>query len=493
MKVNYGISSKASRSGEEFSWYKRKLFAQLVTVLLFILTLISIVLVQSDYRAMLAYGIFAIVSLFVQLILWKYVNGELFSPIPMTMICLYLFNLGQCIIWLLGEQTTLNVYQSGEHSVETIVCAEQYILLCLSLFSFGTYCVRPYKEFLKKNIKLDDSGFKEQCLLVASILIALITFPSYFINLASMFSSSMAHGYAYIYTDAYQSSVSSMNTVVANLFEPAMLALLVAVRKDIKKRNLIIGCFIFLIALKFMIGGRSGGVAAAIALMVFFYFQDVHFTKKTKLILIIVIIALVVAASITQTIRSAADRSFDDFVKALTVDNNIIVNTCDEFGWSISPLLYTMELVPGYYPLRFGFTYLISLTSIIPNLGFWAIHPAEQYASLTNWVTHAANHTWSGVGYSSVAESFINFSWFGCIVFVVWGALIAWLVFRGKESGKKSPLLVFIILACFLCLFTSFVRGDFHDMVRAFSWRILPVIVAYIGIGFVLRIRKKLR
>ncbi len=461
----------------EIKALKRKPIAQLVLSLFIMLIGISCLVTDGSEGTMYFYCWASLISLCFALILWYYIYRELIAPIPFVIICLYVFNLGVCVSILSGEYNQI-LY---EHTIQTIVTAQKYLLLSLNMFLMGAISVKPPAKSKNRNkfYSQDYYQLKIKYLKLAAILVLVCTLPSYAIYIWKMMTASLSNGYAFIYSAEYQGSLNSFNSIIAAMFEPDLLALLSAYQNDGRKRKILVLICIFIVLLKFLIGGRSGAVMMVLALSLYYYYNAKKLSKAQIVKGLLIFVFLIAAINVTQILRASSGRSIGDYFQAFKLNDGVIFGTIEEFGGSISPLLYTMEIVPSLYPFRYGTTYLAALLSFIPNIGIWDVHPAEKFASLTNWITIKANHTWSGLGYSSTAEAFINFSWFGIIVFLVWGIIITKLVFSGKKYVNKSPLAMYLIYSAFLCLFTSFVRGDFHDIVRAFWWRILPVVILY--------------
>ena len=77
-------------------------------------------------------------------------------------------------------------------------------------------------------------------------------------------------------------------------------------------------------------------------------------------------------------------------------------------GWQLSNTVEMTNRIPEQYPFRYGSSYMYSLTTIIPNLGFWDLHPAAVHSNLSDWLQGIMNYH-SGPGFSPVAEAFGKF------------------------------------------------------------------------------------
>jgi oligosaccharide repeat unit polymerase len=236
------------------------------------------------------------------------------------------------------------------------------------------------------------------------------------------------------------------------------------------------------IVFNMMIGARTTGVILAAVLLVYYHFCIKQIKLKQAVVVIVVGYLFVSSFSIIGSVRSDTFASYtqafaENFGKADAVTSSI-----SEMGGSMFPMLQTMRLVPSLYDYKYGSSYLFSLTSVIPNFGFWDLHPAMKYGNLNAWLQDAL-HLGYGPGYSIVAEAYINFGKFGCLMML----LLGWVfgkVFNYGEYNKNNPL-PFVLSIIFCYLVTSTVRNSFLATVRSIFYYIIPiyVMVVYIKKG----------
>ena len=122
------------------------------------------------------------------------------------------------------------------------------------------------------------------------------------------------------------------------------------------------------------------------------------------------------------TVRTEGSRTTN--LDGFKVENNAGVEAVAEMGSTMFCLIKTMNLVPEKFEYRYGKSYMYSFSSLIPNLGFWDIHPAKREANLSEWLTNALGLSY-GTGYSMCAEAYANFGYLGFILFFFWGWFIA--------------------------------------------------------------------
>ena len=146
------------------------------------------------------------------------------------------------------------------------------------------------------------------------------------------------------------------------------------------------------------------------------------------------------ALSATAMFRGQAHRGISDFITVFFSSGlDSVSNLIGELGWSMTSIGYTMNFVPSIEGFRLGSTYLYGLFTIIPNLGFWDIHPSTVNAQLGNWLQDMLNISY-GPGYTMIAESYINFSWWGLGVALILGGIIGYVLSRVNRETAKYKL-----------------------------------------------------
>jgi hypothetical protein len=148
-----------------------------------------------------------------------------------------------------------------------------------------------------------------------------------------------------------------------------------------------------------------------------------------------------------------------------------------EIGSAIRPLVETCSLIdPGSY--RYGATYLIGLKGILPNLAVhWEAPSTGSIDSLppNHWITAVADpwsyENYGGMGFSAVAEPYMNFGIVGVISYFF---LLALMLVRLEQVAIRSSE----ALACWgvvlgPLLWTT--RNDFTNFFRPAAWGLLCI------------------
>jgi hypothetical protein len=129
-----------------------------------------------------------------------------------------------------------------------------------------------------------------------------------------------------------------------------------------------------------------------------------------------------------------------------------------------------MKLVPSVRPYAYGFGYVISATTAFPNL-FWDVHPATAFGAAADWlvreVAPVIADAGGGLGYSVIAESYLNFSWAGVLVMFLLGLALGRFTSWVERENNVARVAVEAVLISFL---TALGRGETSSFVRPILW-----------------------
>lgn len=296
---------------------------------------------------------------------------------------------------------------------------------------------------------------------------------------------SLTMGYASLYQDVAYEMIPSYMKILSYFFLSGVFYLLFASQNNSKHEKFAI----FLLALHsisyLVMGYRSACIAPLLLLVYALKIKRPNMdTKKSKrgmaiLFLVLIALVLVVFPYVGKNRNNGENAETTESVSDIITENGLFT-TVGTMGQSLQVVAYTRELVPSEYPYRYGYTYLINLTTILPNL-FWDRHPAEVYGSLGRWLTKIVDYEFyefgGGLGYSCVAEAYINFGYLGLIfIALLFGYCL--MTIENKIDAKQKPIL-FASMAIVAIYLVSYARGEFDDIVRAFFWYMLIPRILY--------------
>ncbi len=141
-------------------------------------------------------------------------------------------------------------------------------------------------------------------------------------------------------------------------------------------------------------------------------------------------------------------------------------------GYSMLPLIEVRRFVENGEPLRYGLTYLASLTNVVPGLGF-----AKANANLATWLMQKM-HLGYGPGFSMAAEAYLNFKNFP-FPMIIFGYLISKiLMWKNNEIDLRKLIrgMAFVIT----CL--TLPRRELCGRVRDIAYLVilLPLVIDFV-------------
>lgn len=449
-----------------------------ITLSLLIIGLILVIypnLSVSDY-GMKVLGILGFVQLVYSIYSWKKITGTMLAPYIVFLVSAYTFTFGQSLLFVFDkvspERDLMNLFNSSE-----IMPAQYLTLVFLGFFHIGglfscnynnKYVVlnKPYSLYEKDCINNQKNGIRK----VGKLFLLISTFP-YIIERISIFFIVLTTGYGGLYEQEIKIGIFNIINILSQYFLPGILCFLL-IEESKKKRNFYILLLIFEIVFWMYVGGRSTGVIVTSIVIMYYHFYIKKIRFKQAAILAVSGFFFVSLLGIIAETRSDVNATIKESLIQNMGQGEAFYSAISEMGGSMYPMITTMELVPTHYEYKYGSSYLFSLSSIIPNLGFWDLHPAMKYGNLNDWLQNAMNLNY-GPGYSIVAEAYINFGNYGWLIMMIIGYCFG-KIFNVNIRNQKNPLLLVLsFIFCFLIIKT--VRNSFLSTVRSIFYYIIPI------------------
>lgn len=464
--------------------YDKKLVAAIELILLLLIQAIIVSnLINKPFEevddALRSLTFLSVISLLFYFITWKYMTNEIFSPYTVFLIVLWVFCCGQTVGWLFNlDLGTKDLFYRTDHGLNhaLLVKGLAYSLLAITCFHLGA--TLNYSGHKEKRIKYSQTVVINSFTRIGKILL-FVCIPAFLYNVYSLVMAVRAGGYeAYYQTIASRSYFEIILSKIAEFYQPCLLILLIANKNKKETRRLIILAMTVDIVCDLYIGGRSGAVMSILALLLtVHYFVKPFKAKEVVLMLVFGYLGMAVLNTVADT-RGLTNRTFVDFIYAFGDGFvNVFGNFIGEMGWSLSSICWTMNLVPQFYPFRFGRSYLVALISPIPNLGIWETHPAKIWGDLGDWLQGALNIDY-GPGFTMVAESYINFGWYGLIAMFFIGIILVRLLASVNYKNRNNDILgsTFQIIII-MTIMKSLIRSSMSVVSRTVVFVILPLYI----------------
>ena len=145
-----------------------------------------------------------------------------------------------------------------------------------------------------------------------------------------------------------------------------------------------------------------------------------------------------------------------------------------EAGGSLRPLVETIQAIDsGKHGLWMGRSYALAAARVVPNVSLRWEAAAEEEASLTpdQWVSARADD-WK-IGFSGVAEPYLNFGVAGVVLYF---AALGFILVRADAVAGRSPYWCAVVASTQAALLWT-VRNDVMALIRTAAWSAAVVLV----------------
>lgn len=489
MMENY---SKAGQERRKF--WENFAFAYGLTFLFSIFGFLYLVFFY-DPDSMIYFSSLLLIPLFVWSVWsWKTLTTRIFDPYVIFLLSATLFNGGQGFleVFKLNENGILD----GKFSSETVLKALFLVVIGLSSVHLGALisALGSKKSSSNKNTgrknnlpSLEDIRWVGWGLLFISII------PAFFL-LKDAVSNVMAYGYFGLFQQEAQTGLDATHRVLAAFLVPAALFLLAG--SEGRRITIAVSGTVILSysSILFLLGSRAWAVMPLISFLWLWHRCIRPITRKTLVVVGGVLLFMVFP--LVKDIRTIAgeDRlSSHILIDAFYSIDNPVVTIISEIGGSMGTIAYTLELVPDIRPFDVGKGYFYSLLTVVPNL-FWDIHPTIARGLASEWLIETVDPISAllggGLGFSFIAEAYLNFGGFGVpvaagIIGFLFGKLVLW-ADRSADPGKWA------MIASFSAFFLFFARSESAHIIRPLLWySFLPYACIYLLRDFKNKIHRR--
>lgn len=323
---------------------------------------------------------------------------------------------------------------------------------------------------------------EDRTALKVGYIISLCSIPFELYVSITKLNLALTSGYASLYQEVALNSIPSSAKILSYFFMPGCFYIFFSSQSGSFHEKLAVVLLSTHMTIQLLTGYRSLGIIPML-LIIYGLSEKSKFLhaksnkkmkKRIRLLCVLTLLIVILVFPVVRATRNSGGITNLTLDEVFSVENNEIFSTINDMGKSMQTVIYTQQLVPAVYPFRYGVSYLVNLTEAIPNL-FWARHPAEVYGSLGRWITKIVDPSFyefgGALGYSCVAEAYINFSWIGVIVFAfLLGTIITNVENRVENSSYAVSYASWVIVANYLLMYP---RGELSTIVRGFFWYML--------------------
>jgi oligosaccharide repeat unit polymerase len=428
---------------------------------------------QTDPQTML-YPVCLVTTLSMAWILWSWcaLRGTLLEPYQLFMISAGLFNGGQAILEVFGlnEAGVL----AGRVSPDLITPAFFLVTLCIMALHAGALLALK-RTGTPKRLTRNATARCRATRMAGWLMLGVAAVPL-FALLSSSLSLVLDYGYMSLYR---REDTVSITQALSGFAIPGIVFLLAG---SPRRRWTQVFCLVLSAAYTtiYLFLGSRGSAAMGCIAVAWVFERSVRRIPRT-VIASLAICALLIFPLVRETrVMSGRDRlSVSEEIDAFSNIGNPIAYSISEMGHSLITITHTLRLVPSIRNYDDGASYLYAALTIVPNLG-WDVHPTIAHGILSDWLIRTVDPVVAagggGLGFSFVAEAFLNFGWFGgplWLGLLGFGLCKIFSLADGDDPAKHA------LVGSFLSFFLIFSRGEAAMVVRGLVWyAVVPYILA---------------
>lgn len=397
-------------------------------------------------------------------------EGGIIKPFSIIFICFVLFQAGLPMLY--GIDSAYTEWNIEFISLNNRIDGLKYTIHCFHAFSVGSI-IGTQKN--NKTVNLDFKCLQNENLVRHVSHFLAITSGLIAIPLAMfVFSLSMRYGYTYIKLDTMGFN-NGLTNLARTLFPAAIFLSLVYARNK-REKNISLFFIVFYGVLTTAAGGRTIGLAMFLALIYYYYDSGDKKTFsnyiKKNIFLILAIVVLVFTIVAVKNFRTGRENEFG-LLRA-------IESVVKEMGFNFTSIGFTKIFVPEKVNFKYGLTYLCAIACLIPSsLDPTGIISYCKSVAGEGWLTEQLHTLYGatfdyGVGFSIVAESYLNFSVFGWIIVLLQGIIVKKVLSLEFRGGNKFCNYIKIIM---LWSLTTYPRRSFFTLVKAIEYDVLLIIM----------------
>lgn len=425
----------------------------------------------TDGALLFAASVALLLELVWSLVSWQLVAGTIFDPYSIFIVAAMIFNAGAAYLYLFGLNTTglmiLDFSFPASISLQTLLL----VFLCIAMFHFGALLFagsRAMPLFPARPVALPGAPTPAQIRFVGWALILASALPTA-LQLKQAISVVRTSGYYGLYQQNYATGLQAGSQFLGSFIVPGALILLAGSR-DSRRGRVVSGIVVMIYALiQLSLGARYPAVAPMIAFALLWHRAIRPLPRGLMLG-----VALFVFAFVLPLVGATRDKPVTDPTDPVPTASRKeapFTGVFVETESTTATIAYTLTLVPSIRKFDHGIQYFYAATTLMPNL-FWTLHPATRHGLAGDWVTWIVNPGFAAsggsLGYSFIAEAYLNWGWIGGPIFLgIVGFFFARLVYWGCSAAAPARMAV---VASFLTFIVFWARGESINIVRPLVW-----------------------
>jgi oligosaccharide repeat unit polymerase len=399
---------------------------------------------------------------------WARLARSIVTPYWIFVVVAAMFNGGYAFLQVFGLNA--NGVLDSRFSVATTSSTIIYSTLSMMLLHGGALWRRMREREGAPEAPSEDL---EKAAVWLGLLLVLMSAVPMYLQLREDFGDVLSVGYMGLYQREIKTSLEAWQTLLAQFMLPGAFLLAAASKRyrGIQRLSLILA---FIYALSYLFMGYRGAAGAAIAAYGWIWHTRIRKLPLYPSLAAGVLVVFVVFPMIRlHRLTMGEDRlSWSSFVSTLDNYDNPASASLSEMGGTMATVAYTMDLVPNDRDFEYGKTYAFAALTVLPNIFGTARHPSVERGTASDWLVRTVSYdtasSGGGLGYSFIAESYLNFGWMGPpLVMVLLGfGMAAMESFAARSASPAASSLMGVVFYFGLI----YARAESTDIVRSIVW-----------------------
>ena len=419
---------------------------------------ITIAMSGSNFYIQYIFPFLVLASIGLMSIHYSEIYESLININFILLLSLWIFGMGRQLTYLFGLNSYFSYY--GDYSIHEYGMAYLFTYLCIFMFYVGT--VVNYCNPCTMDSSASDGININKIVKVLHIILAICLIPM-LLYYYRLIRAAIIAGYG---TRQFDSLVANTRYFISLLREWGVLSTiaLLVISYYTKQKNIILHIFYIGLTLLSLLGGsRTEGLSMLLILLLLFMERN----KTKKSYTIVAIFLMVLLASMIPYLFELRK----NLTAASTISANLgfqaIMKAIHEMGGSEAALLIVRA---SNSPLQFGKSIFLAAlntafnflpTSFRPDFSF--IGPTSLASTFSRYL--GLNY---GLGFSLFSEAFLNFSWFGCFLFLFIGLILS------KTMNSNTIITGYISRILFVFLLFTIARRESKDLFTQIVYYWLP-------------------
>lgn len=402
---------------------------------------------------------------------WIRSGGSVLAPFSLFVLASATFNGGTALLLVLGDGSAGQLVAqlgSGPYLTSLYAVTLATAGLGVGAAAAGTTARRFIRRVPELRFNEEDQRAAAMAVGLALMLVAAV--PA-MLQLRTDATTVLSRGYIGLYQDVGGATdLASITSFLSGLLVPGTLFLLASARNSRWRQWLASGVVVAYAAAQMFFGARFAALASLLAYAAVWETAIRPVSRGWLLGGALAANTLIPAVRAFRLIAGAARSDLAFLWGVAVAAAGSFTAALAEMGGSQSVNAYVMGLVPSTRPFELGLGYLYAMRFIGPN-SLWAWQP--EYATYSLWLVHQVAPITAaaggGIGFSFIAEAYMNFGWIGvlAIPILVGAAIVTWM--NPRADGQVGVLRAAIV-GVVLSLMLAWARGEVVTLTRSFIW-----------------------